>query len=200
MWVIYRKSDLRIMGMSAHTEHELDKDFALKEVVRGLVNGGKPDEYDAIQIKDESKILPIMSAPPNKQVLKRDKKGTLVPATEEARSSMLVLRSDAPDVHPVDGIPEIPADGNSFTSITIQKIDADGQPLEGKEDADLLYLRTNYGALMSDDGKKEVNSIKLVKGQAVFRLASEKAKRVATVEVFNADQSVQNASVRIEFI
>jgi vacuolar-type H+-ATPase subunit B/Vma2 len=64
----------------------------------------------------------------------------------------------------------------------------------------LLYLRTDYGTLRSADGVEEISSIKLKKGQAAFRLVSEKARRVATVQVFNADPNLRDGSIRIEFI
>jgi hypothetical protein len=54
--------------------------------------------------------------------------------------------------------------------------------------------------LCSEDGKKEINSIKLENGQAAFRLVSEKARRVANIQVFNADPNLQDGSIRIEFI
>lgn len=200
MWVIYRKSDLQIMGMSAHCETELDKEFALKEVVSGLVNPGRLVEYDAIQVTDQEQVNQIMTAMPGSLLIKQVKKGKLELVIEEPTFAYFVMRCDAPDVHPADGIPEIQADGSSFTKISIQKVNEKGEPLQGNEVNDLLYLRTNYGTLMSADGKKEIGSIELEKGKAVFRLVSEKAKRVATVEVFNADQSVNNTSIRIEFI
>jgi hypothetical protein len=84
-------------------------------------------------------------------------------------------------VHPVDGIPEIPTDGSSFTTITVQKVDERWQPQTDRNDTDLLYLRADYGTLRSADGAEEIRTIKLEKGQATLRLVSEKARRVATV-------------------
>jgi hypothetical protein len=119
---------------------------------------------------------------------------------EKKIQSFLQLSCDAPDFHPVDGIPEISADGESFTTITAQKIDESGEPQQGNKDNDLLYLRTDYGTLFGSDGKAEISSIKLKRGQAAFRLVSEKARRVATVQVFNADANLMDHSIRIEFI
>ena len=105
-----------------------------------------------------------------------------------------------PDNLVVDGIPEIRADGTSFTTITVQKVDEGGKPKQANSDNDVVYLRTDYGTLFSADGKEEITSIKLRRGQAAFRLVSERARRVATVQVFNADANLQDRTIRIEFI
>lgn len=200
MWVIYHKKGLKIVGMSADCEIELDRGFALEEVVKWLVNPEPLSAYDAIQVSDREQARALLSIPREHLVLREAPKGTLQVAVEEPRRSFLLLGCDAPDAHPVDGIPEISADGQSFTTITVQKIDERGGRQQGEKDNDLLYLRTDYGTLLSADGKEEINSIKLKKGQAAFRLVSEKAKRVATVQAFNADANLQDRSLRIEFI
>jgi len=100
----------------------------------------------------------------------------------------------------VDGTAEIPADGKSFTTITVQKVDESWQPQTSRSDNDLLYLRTDNGILQSEDGAEEINSIKLKKGQAAFRLVSDKAKRVASIQAFNADPNLSDSGIQIEFI
>ena len=200
MWVIYRKSDQKVVGMSAQSEVELDKQFALEEVVKGLVNSGPPGDFDAIQVTDRTQALTFMTAQRDRLVLEKGPGGQLRLSIVEPKVSSLLLSSDAPDVHPVDGVPEIPADGSSFTRITVQKVDERGQPQTDRTDTDLLYLRTDHGTLRSADGAEEISSIKLKKGQSVFRLVSEKARRLATVQVFNADHSLHDGSIRIEFI
>jgi len=200
MWVIFRKSDQKVVGMSAHSERDLDKQFALEEVVQGLVNSGPPSDFDAIQVTDRAQAMAFMAARPDHLVLEKGPGGNLQISIVEPKISSLTLRSDAPDVHPVDGVPEIPADGSSYTTITIQKVDERWQSQTNRTDNDLLYLRTDYGTLQSADGAEEISSIKLKKGQAAFRLVSEKAKRVAAVQVFNADPNLRDSSIRIEFI
>jgi hypothetical protein len=200
MWVVYRKSDQKVVGMSAHSEVELDKQFALEEVVKGLVNSGPPSDFDAIQVTDRAQAIAFMTARPDHLVLEKGPGGNLQLSIVEPKISSLALSSDAPDVHPVDGVPEIPADGKAFATITVQKVDERWQPQADRTDIDLLYLRTDYGTLRSADGAEEISSIKLKKGQAAFRLVSEKAKRVATVQVFNADPNLRDRSIRIEFI
>jgi len=200
MWVIYNKKDLTIAGFSADCEPDLEKDFALAEVVRGLINAAPLKEYDALQVTERKQARLILEAPRELVSLRQGAKGKLKVVVEDLRHALLVLSSDAPDVHPADGIPEIKADGVSFTTITIRKVDQENKPLEGKDDTDLLYLRTDYGTLFTADGKKEISSIKLSKGQGRFRLVSEKARRVATVQVFNADAGLLDRTIRIEFI
>jgi hypothetical protein len=200
MWVIYHKTDLKILGLSAHGDPDLEKGFAIEEMLQGMGNPGPREEYDAIQVTDLSQVLAYMRAFPDRLFLRQGPGGALQLVVETPKVFLLRLSCDAPDVHPADGIPEIPANGDSFTTITVQKVDEAGAPQEGKGDADLLYLRTDWGSLWSADGKEEINSLKLKKGQAAFRLVSEKARRVATVQVFNAEANLQNASIRIEFI
>jgi hypothetical protein len=200
MWVIYRKSDQQIVGMSADSELDLDKQFALEEVVKGLANPGSPGDYDAIQVTDRAQARAFMTSRPDRLVLKKGPGGSLQLTIVEPKISSLILSSDAPDVHPVDGLPEIAANGSSFTRITVQKVDERGRPQADRNDNDLLYLRTDHGSLRSVDGSEEVSSLRLEKGQAVFRLVSEEARRVATVQVFNADPNLRDSSIRIEFI
>lgn len=200
MWVIYQKKERKIVGLSADCEPELEKDFALQEVVKGLVKAEAVHTYDALQVSDRAQARVLINTPLDQLVLRELPKGKLQVMIEEPRLSLLLLSCDAPDVHPVDGIPEIHADGASFTTITVQKVNESGKPRQGNGDNDLLYLRTDYGTLCNADGKAEINSIKLSKGRATFRLVSEKARRVATVQVFNADANLQDRSIRIEFI
>ena len=200
MWVIYQKKTRKIVGLSADGEPDLEKDFALNEVVRGLGDAEAVDQYDALQVSDRTQAQVLIKTPREWLVLREAPKGTLQVAIEEPKLSFLLLSCDAPDVHPADGIPEIRADGTSFTTITVQKVDGGGKPQQGNSDNDLLYLRTDYGTLYSADGKQEITSIKLRRGQAAFRLVSEKARRVATVQVFNADANLLDRSIRIEFM
>jgi len=200
MWVIYRKKDRSIVGMSADCEPDLDKKFALEEVVKGLVNAEPLAKYDAIRVEDRREAQALLNAPREHIALRETSKGKIQLAIEEPKLSYLVITSDAPDVHPVDGVPEIAADGESFTTITLQKVDAGGEPQQGKSDNDLVYLRANFGTLQSADGKEAITSVRLKKGQAAFRLVSETARRVATVQAFNADASLQDVAISIEFI
>ncbi|HEY9670717.1 MAG TPA: hypothetical protein V6D11_04685 [Waterburya sp.] len=112
--------------------------------------------------------------------------------------SQLVLTSDAKDFHVVDGVGEIPADGQSFTTITIQKFDAKGQILHTKEENDEVFLRTNAGTIKDGEGN-EIRSLKLAQGKGFFRLYSEEHKRVATVKVISANPYLTDASISIEF-
>jgi hypothetical protein len=200
MWIVYEKKDRKIVGMSADCETDLDKKSALEEVVKGLVNPLLLSKYEAVQVTDREHARTLLNAPRESLALRESSKGKMQIAIEEPRKSFLMLSSDAPDVHPADGVPEIKADGESFTMIAVQKIDERGQPLQSKNDNDQLYLRTDYGSLFSADGKEEINSIMLKKGQASFRLVSEKARRVATIQVFNADAGLLDSTIRIEFI
>ena|SRR2546425_5014401 len=200
MWVIYQKADRKIVGVSAHSVPDLEKEFALKEVVRGLANPGSLENYDAIQISDLAQMAASMAVPLERAVLREIHPGKLELAVEEPKISLLRIRTDASDLHPVDGIPEIKADGTSFATITVQKVNESGEPMLGEDDNDPLYLRTDYGSLWSTDGREEITTVRLERGQASFRLVAERARRVATVQVFNADLKVRDNNIRIEFV
>lgn len=200
MWIVYRKKDRKVVGMSALSEHDLEKQVALAEVVRGLVERASEDKYDALQVRAPDEALALIAAPLAHVVIGEGAKGKLQATVETPRISSLRLSCDARDVHPVDGIPEIPADGAAFTTITVQKVDERGEPQRSRSDNDELHLRTTAGTLMGADGKEGVTSLKLKQGQAVFRLLSEKARRVATVTAFSGDSGLQDGSIRVEFI
>ena len=59
MWVIYHKEKRKVVGLSADGEPELDKDFALEEVVRGLANAEAVDQYDALLVSDRAQAQRI---------------------------------------------------------------------------------------------------------------------------------------------
>jgi hypothetical protein len=200
LWVIYHKQTRQVVGLSADCEPDLEKGFAMAEVVRGLANAEALNKYDALQVTNHEQARAFLNAPLDRLVLREASRGRLQITIEVHKLSFLLLSCDAPDVHPADGIPEIHADGASFTTITAQKVDEFGRSRQGNGDNDLLYLRTDYGIICSADGKEEITSIKLRRGQAAFQLVSEKARRVATVQVFNADANLQDHSIRIEFI
>ena len=199
MWIVYRKKDRKVVGMSAVCEPDLEKDAALAEVVKGLVQGGSSDRYDAVQVKDAARALELMSAPPE-EVAISDAKGKLQATVEARTPGFLLVSCKAPDVHPADGVPEIKADGTSFTTVEIQKVNARGEPQDSRNDNEQVYLRTTAGTILDADGEKTAASVKLKQGKASFRLVSEKARRLATVTLFTGDPALHDASIRIEFI
>lgn len=113
--------------------------------------------------------------------------------------AQLVASSDATDFHVVDGIPEIPADGSSFTTITIRKCNTGGELLAGEQDNDEIYLRTDAGTIKDAHGEQDIRKLNLARGQAAFRLYAEDRKRVATVQVLAASPLLANTAISIEF-
>ena len=104
----------------------------------------------------------------------------------------LSLTSDATDTSPIDGIPEIPADGQSTTNIAVQKKSvATGRPLTGASHNNLLNIRTTAGTLSE-------RQVTLEKGQATFILRSSTETVVAEVRVW-AREIPQPATIGIEF-
>ncbi|HMS82456.1 MAG TPA: hypothetical protein PKD12_02250 [Nitrospira sp.] len=199
MWIIYKKSDRQIIGVTALGPKDADKNVALAEVVKGSVKPGKLSEYDALQVTDISLARRYMEAFPHRlRVVGDASKPRLV--VRDPESFSLFLESDAEDKHPVDGIPEIAADGTSSTLLTITKIDERFTPQKGDGDNEELYLRTDHGIIRDEKGETDINKVKLLQGQARIRLVSEKLKRVATLQVMSVSSHLHEASIRIEFI
>ena len=201
MWIIFNKDKRAIVGLTADCEIDLDldKQTAISEVVSGLIKPDKIDDYDAIQVTDRDKAFEYMQAYPMKLVLAGTKSKPTVSIREPEIFSLYVT-TDAPDQHPVDGIPEIPADGKSSALITVQKIDERSKIQKGADDNDQLYLRVDHGILRDINGEKDINSIKLDKGVSKFRLFSQTLKRVANIEILSEKPDLINTSLRIEFI
>ncbi len=199
MWVIYKKTDRQIIGVTALGAQDAEKNTALKEVVGGSVKPGKFSEYDALQVTDRILSQQYMEAFPNRLLVTgAASKPKLV--IRDPESFSLFIESDAEDKHPVDGIPEIPADGTASTLITITKIDERFKPQKGEGDNEELYLRTDHGILRDEKGKKDINKVKLKKGQAKIRLFSQTLKRVATLQIITTAPYLDDTIFRVEFI
>lgn len=198
MWIVFKKKELSVAGLTPHTEVGLTKKAAIKEIVDGLLDPGKLSDYDAIEFNDEEKALEILHAFPGKLFLKGDAKNPKV-TIREPESFSLRIHIDAPDKHPVDGIHEIPADGKSSARITVRKVDERLKVQKSTRDNDEIFLRTNFGTLRDADGKG-ISSIKLKEGRGTFYICSEKVRRVATIELLSKDSKLQDTMVRVEFI
>ena len=114
--------------------------------------------------------------------------------------AFLALTSDAPDRHVVDGIGEIAADGTSYCTITVQKMDLNGVAMSGSEHQNELFVRITGGAIMDAKGEQRIRSLTLRSGRAAFRLVSEPSPKIVTVSVFSRDPLVSKAEMQIEFV
>jgi hypothetical protein len=112
----------------------------------------------------------------------------------------LALTADAPDRHVVDGIGEVVADGTSYCTIAVQKMDLNGVAVSGSEHQDELFLRTTGGVIMDDKGGKRIRSLKLRSGRAAFRLVSESSPKIVTISVFSRDPLLSKAEIQVEFV
>ena len=124
----------------------------------------------------------------------------LIETFKKENVALLQMASDAPDCHVVDGIGEIAADGQSFCTINIAKIDPDGQALNTKNHKDEIFLRTTGGFIMDVEGNERIRSLKLGSGQAAFRLVSENAPKVVTVSAFGKEVTLDKSEIQIEFV
>ncbi len=171
----------------------------VEEGVDGRTEPGELGEYDAIQVTDRKKARDYMVAFPGKLVIAGTAKKPKL-AIRDPKVFSLFITTDAPDKHPVDGIPEIPADGSSSALISIHKMDERSRPQRGAKDNDQLYLRTDYGIIRDADGNEDISSVTLEKGEAEIRLFSESVKRVATVQIMSVNPDLRGGIMRIEFI
>jgi hypothetical protein len=112
---------------------------------------------------------------------------------------MLRLASDAPDRHVVDGVGEIRADGESSTTITIEKVNAAGEPLHRRRDNDEIFLRSTGGTIADAKSGDRIRSVKLRAGRASFRLVAEPVPRLVTVSAVGEEMPVP-AELQIEFV
>lgn len=114
--------------------------------------------------------------------------------------AVLTVTSDAPDRHVVDGIGEIAADGTSYCTMTVQKMDLHGVAVSGSEHQDELFVRITGGTIMDEKGEQRIRSLTLRSGRAAFRLVSEPSPKIVTISVFSRDPLVAKAELQIEFV
>lgn len=199
MWIVYHEPKLKIAGISACGEHDGEKKDVIKEIVNGLRRPEKFNEYNAIQETDPKKVVRYLDAFPDKLAIAGSSAKPRISIRDKERY-LLYIDIDAPDRHPVDGIPEIKADGKSSTLITILKVNDLYQTQTKKTDTDEIFFRTDHGILRNKTGNKDINSVKLVKGKAVVRLYSEAVKRVATIKIFSVGSNLRDETLQVEFI
>src|SRR5215213_3048941 len=121
MWVIYRISDKQIMGSTVDAGVKITKDQALHDVVSGLV--GRPDikGFDAIEIKEDEDQEILFRAMGGARVVNQED-GSLAVADGSAQVAEIQVTTDARDFHPVDGVPLLAGDGESFLVVTLQRV------------------------------------------------------------------------------
>jgi hypothetical protein len=123
----------------------------------------------------------------------------LPPTTSEpVAAPHLVLTADAPDRHAVDGVGEIPADGESYCTISVVRIGPDGQPAQPEEARAEVFLRATGGVLMDNRGRRRLRSVRLRRGRATFRLVSERFPRLVVVHAF--ERQGPSAQLPLEFV
>ena len=114
--------------------------------------------------------------------------------------AFLTLTSDAPDRHVVDGVGEVIADGTSYCTITIQKMDLNGVAVNGSGHEDELFVRTTGGSIKDDKGEQRIRSLKLRSGRAASRLVPESNPKVVTVSILSRNPLLPKAEIQVEFV
>jgi hypothetical protein len=119
---------------------------------------------------------------------------------QQETPALLMLTSDAPDRHVVDGIGEVLADGTSYCTIAVQKMGLNGVALNGSEHQDELFVRTTGGTIMDENGEQRIRSLTLRSGHVAFRLVSESSPKIVTVSVLSRNPLLSKAEIEIEFV
>lgn len=203
MWAIFQKSDGTIVSFSADAEVEIDKEKALKEAVQGLAGSKNVNDYDAFQVQDREKIRSLARSVGRGAVrVKTGAGGKLDLEDDSPDRASLLITTNAQQFHPVDSVPLIPADGSSFLVVTLQKVNEQGQPLNRPSvDNDVIWLRIDHGTLRDDSEiPQSIRSVTLANGTARFRVYSEAARRLATIQMLSANRELQAGGLRVEFI
>jgi hypothetical protein len=113
-----------------------------------------------------------------------------------ARTGRLRVSAAAPFVHPVDRVGQLPADGKSAATVTVQCVDGDGKVLA--DAGHVLYLRATGGSLVSETGAP-TSQVRLKGGQASFRIVADAVPRFLTITVFGASPGLR-AELPFEFV
>jgi hypothetical protein len=179
MWAVYQKSDGRVVGLSIESDVRVERDEALRQVMGWLAEPRDPSEYDAFEIRDRGRFSALTdSIARGRAAVRPSRSGEPELVEEQPEASMLRITTSAQDLHPVDGVPLIPADGQSFVTITLTKLDEQARPRTRRtRDNDVIWLRTDNGTLREDRSQnpREMRSVTLAAGRASFRLYSEYA-------------------------
>lgn len=205
MWLIYRKSDNEIMGSTVDGDVKITKEEALKQVVDGLIGGPDIGEFDAIELKEGAELEAFRRPPIGGKPRLADRgDGTLAVVDSSTEAAEIRVTTDAQEFHPVDGVPLLPGDGESFLLVTLEKVSqADGTSMIrlGGEDKEEIWFRPSHGSVREDsENPQEIRSIQLVNGTARFRFYSEPAKRLASVEMLSANPNLILGGLQVEFI
>lgn len=108
---------------------------------------------------------------------------------------IIELTTDAKDSYqPHEGIPDIPADGESTCSIIIKKKNAFGEYCTSKADNDQIDIDCTRGSLST-------LRINLIKGTATIKLTSIKETCLSTVSVYGSDKNspLNKQQITIQF-
>ncbi len=222
MWVVFRKSDGTVVGTSADSEIDIEREKALEEVVSGLEERGSLEHYDAYQVKERGTLETWAESVARGMVSVQPTAGGGMDLSVQQPAggsgpSFVTVSTNATDFHPVDNVPLLPGDGESFLLVTLQKVIQGGGETSlasGGEDAsriaggeegggedDVIWLRSSHGSIREDNDTtlQEIRFVRLVNGTATFRFYSEPAKRLAGVQMLSANPNLIIDGLQVEF-
>ncbi len=117
--------------------------------------------------------------------------GQLVRRNTPFVQCVISLSTDAQDtVSPFDGIPDVPADGTSVATITVEIRNPETNQIDTTAN-DILYVSTDRGTLSA------VN-VQLVNGVGSFTIKSFETV-VATIKVWHPQEKYKPAEIKIQF-
>ena len=202
MWVVYRKSDGAVI--TTNRSEEIDTRAMLEEVARGLVGSPSTADFDVVRIKDTGEVISLGRGGTTRQqpVVRVKGDGTAEVVNSAPEPNFIQITTNAREFHPVDNVPLIPADGSSFLVVTLERTDSQGVAVGGRdeEEKEVIWLRTDHGTLCEDsESRRGIRSITLQGGTARFRVYSGTERRLATVQMLSANESLQLAGLQVEF-
>jgi hypothetical protein len=181
MIFVYEKGTNKYIGMAPQIfDNGVTRDFTLEELYPNL----DPKKYGSFIVEDSSKY----ALDPDHWRFTFDKNG--VPNGWEFNPKLAIrMSTDAPDTDG-DGMPELPADGESTATITIQMMDGQKQH---KGEAE-IKVSTTGGRL----DKRVVKTNK--QGRASVQLTSVKETITITVSAAGLTEDYQKDSITFELM
>ncbi|HEX2571534.1 MAG TPA: hypothetical protein VH877_18380 [Polyangia bacterium] len=116
---------------------------------------------------------------------------------DAATAGSLRLAASVSQRHPVDQVGQLPADGKSSCTVTVEHLDPEGKLAAGMGEEE-LYLRTTGGTLRDSAGNPTAR-LRLKAGRGTFTVVAEAVPRFVTVTVFGVLPTLR-AELPLEFV
>jgi len=219
MWVVFRISDRQVMGSTVDAGVQLTKKEAIAEIVGGLEGTPLISEFDAIEVNEREEQETLLQSGMGRAKVTNSIDGSLRLDANVVKEASVQVTTNAANFHPVDGVPLLAGDGQSFLVVTLTKLVSSGEdtsligggenvaraaaPIGGEDKLpdEVIWLRPSHGSIRADnETRTEIRSVTLVNGTARFRFYSDAAKRLASVQMLSSNPNLQLGGLQVEFI